>query len=63
MRLVLLTLAVFVASIPAVPAQQSRKKFKVLPGRGIDWKGNWEEALKEAEARNVPVMLCVHMDG
>ena len=63
MRLVLLTLAIFVATSPAVFAQQSKKKFKVLPGRGIDWKGNWEEALKEAEARNVPVMFCIHMDG
>ena len=29
----------------------------------IIWSKDWEEALKEAKARNVPVMLTIHKDG
>lgn len=38
-------------------------KHKLLPGQGIDWKGDWEEARKEAAARNVPILFAVHKDN
>jgi hypothetical protein len=44
-------------------AAQQGGKHKLMPGQGIDWKGDWEAALKEAGARNVPVMFAVHKDG
>ena len=36
---------------------------KLMPGQGIDWKGDWEAARKEAAARNVPIMFTVHKDN
>ena len=47
----------------AAPALQQAGKHKLLPGQGIDWKGDWEEAVKEAAARNVPIMFSVHKDN
>ena len=38
-------------------------KHKLMPGQGIDWKGDWEAARKEAAARNVPIMFTVHKDN
>lgn len=38
-------------------------KHKLMPGQGIDWKTDWEEATKEAAARNVPIMFTVHKDN
>ena len=35
---------------------------KVGPGTGIDWQGDWEAAVKEATARNVPIMFTLHKD-
>ena len=46
----------------AATAQQGGKH-KLLPGQGIDWKGDWEAARKEAAARNVPIMFAVHKDN
>ena len=46
----------------AATAQQGGKH-KLLPGQGIDWKGDWEAARKEASARNVPIMFTVHKDN
>ena len=65
MKTTLLALAMLIASAPAVSAlsTQSSKKFKVYPGTGIDWKGDWEAALLEAKVRNVPIMFCIHKDN
>lgn len=30
---------------------------------GIIWTGNWEEAVAEAKARNVPIMFTAHKDN
>ncbi|HEX7896691.1 MAG TPA: hypothetical protein VF950_02965 [Planctomycetota bacterium] len=38
-------------------------KHKLMPGQGIDWKADWDEAIKEAGARNVPIMFTVHKDN
>lgn len=57
----LLALAVlFAAASPALA--QGRKK-EMLPGQGIDWKADWDAAVKEATARNVPIMYAVHKDN
>ena len=47
----------------AVPGFAQGKKKDLLPGQGIDWKGDWEEAVKEATARNVPIHVAVHKDN
>jgi len=41
---------------------QSKKK-DWLPGQGIDWKGDWDAAVEEAAARNVPIHLAALMDN
>jgi hypothetical protein len=46
----------------ATPALAQGKK-NMVPGQGIDWKGDWDEAVKEATARNVPIMFSVHQDN
>ena len=63
MKTPLLVLAILVASAPALSAQKSKKKILLLPGQGIDWKGDWDEAVKEAKARNVPIMFVAHTDN
>ncbi len=55
------TAAVLALSLAA--AAQQGGKHKLLPGQGIDWKGDWEAARKEAAARNVPIMFAVHKDN
>ena len=55
-------ITLFLALATAAHAQ-SGKKQEVGPGTGIDWQGDWEEAVKEATARNVPIMFTVHKDG
>ncbi len=30
---------------------------------GIIWMGNWDDALKEAKARNVPIHFALHKDN
>ena len=43
-------------------AHAQGKKKEMLPGQGIDWQGDWDLALKEAAARNVPIHIAVHKD-
>jgi hypothetical protein len=57
----LLALAVLAAA--ATPALAQGKKDKLMPGQGIDWQADWESAVKEATARNVPIMFTVHKDN
>ena len=38
-------------------------KKNMMPGQGIDWQGDWEAAVKEATARNVPILFAVHKDN
>ena len=56
-------LAVAVLLAAASPALAQGKKKEMLPGQGIDWQGDWDAAVKEATARNVPIMFCVHKDN
>jgi hypothetical protein len=44
------------------PQAQGKKK-DWLPGQGIDWKGDWDAAVEEAAARNVPIHLAALMDN
>lgn len=41
-----------------LPAQSQKP-----PGAEIEWARDWEEALQEAQARNVPIMFTIHKDG
>ena len=34
-----------------------------LHAQQIQWAGDWEKALEEAKARNVPIMFTLHKDG
>jgi hypothetical protein len=52
-----------VLAFSLVATAQQAGKHKLMPGQGIDWKGDWEAAQKEAAARNVPIMFTVHKDG
>jgi hypothetical protein len=60
MTKMLLALAALCAA--ASPALAQGKK-NLLPGQGIDWQGDWDAAVQEATARNVPIMFCVHKDN
>lgn len=62
MRTVVLSLAIALA-VGVADAQQAKRKSNLVPGAGIDWKGDWEEAVKEATLRNVPIMFTVHKDN
>ena len=35
---------------------------QAAPAPEISWANNWEGALKEAQARNVPIHLAIHKD-
>jgi hypothetical protein len=60
MKSALLSLAILCAA--AAPALAQGKK-NMLPGQGIDWQGDWDAAVKEATARNVPILYAVHKDN
>lgn len=51
----------FVAMFSTGVLAQGKKK-ELLPGQGIDWKGDWDAAVLEATARNVPIHFAVHKD-
>ncbi len=57
----IVVLAALLAAAPAVQAQ-SRKKPKVTPDTGIAWTGDFDGAVKEAQARNVPILYIVTKD-
>jgi hypothetical protein len=61
MKHALLALIVLCAAAGAAQAQGKKKDW--LPGQGIDWKGDWDAAVEEAAARNVPIHLAIHKDG
>lgn len=61
MRTALLGIAIVLAGASAAHAQG--KKNQPLPGQGIDWQGDWDAAVQEATARNVPIMFTVHKDN
>lgn len=42
---------------------QERKLDKSYKQDGVYWAASWDEALKEAQARNVPIHFTVHKDG
>jgi hypothetical protein len=50
-----------VAAAGAAHAQGKKKE--PLPGQGIEWQGDWDAAVREATARNVPIMFTVHKDN
>jgi hypothetical protein len=56
-------LAIMMVCAAAGAAQAQGKKKEMLPGQGIDWQGDWDAALKEATARNVPIHFALHKDN
>jgi hypothetical protein len=61
MQRTLMAIVMLCAAAGAVQAQGKKKD--MLPGQGIDWQGDWEAAVKEATARNVPIHIAVHKDN
>ena len=61
MKHLILALPFLFAVAPAADAEGKGKT--LLPGQGIDWKGDWDAAVQEATARNVPIAYHVHKDG
>ncbi len=35
----------------------------ILLAQGIEWQGEWSDAVKEATARNVPIIYAIQKDG
>lgn len=61
MKRSILTVAVLLTAASAALAQGRKKD--MMPGQGIDWKGDWDAAVKEATARNVPILFAIHKDN
>jgi hypothetical protein len=51
----------FVCAAAGAAHAQGKKNW--VPGQGIDWQGDWDAAVKEATARNVPIHIAVHKDN
>jgi hypothetical protein len=62
MKRAFVAMAILLASAGLAQAQGGKTKGP-LPGQGIDWQGDWDAAVKEATARNVPIMFTVHKDN
>ncbi len=62
MKQVIMVLSLVLAVASAAQAQNKPKKGP-LPGAGIDWKGDFDAAIKEATARNVPILFHAGKDG
>ena len=52
-KLALATAALALLALPAL----------AKPPVEVRWGRSWDEAVKEAKARNVPIMLGLHKDG
>ncbi len=61
MRTTVIALTLLCAAAGAAQAQGNKKNW--VPGQGIDWQGDWDAAVKEATARNVPIHIAVHKDN
>jgi hypothetical protein len=61
MKHAMLALIAVCSAAGAAHAQGKKKDWG--PGQGIDWKGDWDAAVEEASARNVPLHVAVHKDG
>ncbi len=61
MRILVLTLICAAAAW----SQDRNKPTQAKPADpdGILWLGNWDEAVKEAKARNVPIHFALHKDN
>ena len=59
--------AAFMLGMAAAAQEQSRDSGKggdhKFAQDGVIWATSWEEALKEAQARNVPIHFTMHKDG
>ena len=51
-----------VLAVASMGAQEHKFK-KNYAQDGVYWAASWEEALKEAKARNVPIHVAVHKDN
>jgi len=60
MKRTILAAALILSVAPAALPQQSKKL--PAPGTAVEWVGDWDAALKEAAARNVPIVLTIHKD-
>lgn len=61
MKRAVLALIIVCAAAGAAHAQGKKKEW--VPGMGIDWQGDWDAAVAEATARNVPIHIAVHKDN
>lgn len=55
-----LTACALILSVAALATAQAKKS--APPPPGIPWQGDWEAAVKEATARNVPIIFTMHKD-
>ena len=53
----------FTLALAALAAAGFRQQAKPAPADGIVWIGDWEEASREAKARNVPIHVTFHKDN
>jgi len=60
MKISMISCVLILAAGQAASAQQSKKP--LAPGQGIEWQGDWALAVKEATARNVPIIITIHKD-
>ncbi len=60
-----LTAVAVVLAMSTAAFAQNRKPEQAKPADpdGIIWVGNWDEAVKEAKARNVPIHFALHKDN
>jgi hypothetical protein len=52
-----------VLALCTAPQAQDRKNDGKVAPDGVIWSVSWEEAVKEATARNVPIHFTLHKDG
>jgi hypothetical protein len=57
------SLVLALAMSAAAHAQGAKQGPKPADPDGVVWVGNWDEALKEAKARNVPIHFALHKDN
>ena len=56
-------LIALVTLLAAAGAAHAQGKKNLAPGNGIEWQGDWADAVDEATARNVPIMFTIHKDN
>src|SRR5690349_19171511 len=58
-----IAISALVLAVASLGAQEGRRTVKDYPKDGVYWSKTWNEALKEAGGRNVPIFIAFHKDG